>query len=133
MERERQRLYAGAYSNIFARQKQHRARFLELQRRRNPGLRYEFQHGDYVLISNQKAAGLNPTYMGPFLLVSLTGNGNATVQSDDSGNRLARRLTVRRERLVAYRYDYKCYDATAPSSSISALSNRSNNTQASGI
>ncbi len=42
MARERQRLYAAAYSNISARQKQHRARFLELQRRRNPSLRYEF-------------------------------------------------------------------------------------------
>ncbi len=65
MARERQRLYAAAYTNISARQKQHRARFLELQRRRSPSLSYEFQRGDYVLISNQKAAGLTPTYMGP--------------------------------------------------------------------
>jgi hypothetical protein len=46
MARERQRLYAAAYSNISARQKQHRARFLELQRRRSPSLSYEFQRGD---------------------------------------------------------------------------------------
>ena len=89
MARERQRLYAAAYSNISAWQKQHRARFLELQRRRNPALRYEFQRYDYVLINNQKATGLTPTYMGPFLLVSLTDNGNATVKSEDTSSRPA--------------------------------------------
>ena len=112
MARERQRLYAAAYSNISARQKQHRARFLELQRRRSPSLGYEFQRGDYVLISNQKAAGLTPTYMGPFLLVSLSDNGTATVQADDTSSRPAQRWTVRRERLVPYRYTYRCYDDT---------------------
>ncbi len=75
------------------------------------------------MISNQKASSLTPTYMGPFLLVSLTDNGNATVQSDDSGSRPAQRWTVRRERLVPYRYDYRCYDATQSNSS-------SNNTPA---
>ena len=89
MARERQRLYAAAYSNIYARQKQHRARFLELQRRRSPSISYEFQRGDYVLISNQKAAGLTPTYLGPFLLVNLSENGIATVQSDDTSSRRA--------------------------------------------
>jgi hypothetical protein len=112
MARERQRLYAAAYSNISARQKQHRARFLELQRRRSPSLRYEFQRGDYVLISNQKAAGLTPTYMGPFLLVNLSDNGTATVQSDDTSSRPAQRWTVRRERLVPYRFTYRCFDDT---------------------
>ncbi|WP_322994023.1 hypothetical protein [Limnohabitans sp.] len=91
MARERQRRYAAAYSNISARQKQHRARFLELQRRRNPSISYEFQRGDYVLISNQKATGLTPTYMGPFLLVSLSDNDTATVKSDDTSSRHAQR------------------------------------------
>jgi hypothetical protein len=112
MARERQRLYAAAYSNISARQKQHRARFLELQRRRSPSLRYEFQRGDYVLISNQKAAGLTPTYLGPFLLVNLSDNGTATVQSDDTSSRPAQRWTVRKERLVPYRFTYRCFDDT---------------------
>ncbi len=64
------------------------------------------------MISNLKAAGLTPTYMGPFLLVSLSDNGTATVQSDDTNNRPAQRWTVRRERLVPYRYIYMCYDDT---------------------
>ncbi len=64
MARERQRLYAAAYSNISAWQKQHRARFLELQRRRSPAIRYEFQRGDYVLINNQKAAGMSGIQCG---------------------------------------------------------------------
>ncbi len=50
--------------------------------------------------------------MGPFRLVSLIDNGNATVQADDSGSRPAQRWTVRWERIVPYRYDYICYDAT---------------------
>ena len=65
-----------------------------------------------MLISNQKAASLTPTYMVPFVLVSLTDNGNATVQSDDNNNRPVRRRTIRRERLVPYRYEYRCYDDT---------------------
>ncbi len=85
---------------------------MELQRRRNPALRYEFQRGDYVLINNQKATSLAPTYMGPFLLVSLTDNGNATVHSNDTSSRPAQRWTIRRERLVPYRYEYKIYDDT---------------------
>ena len=136
MARERHRLYAAAYSNISARQKQHRARFLELQRRRNPSISYEFRRGDYVLISNQKAAGLTPTYMGPFLLVSLSDNGTATVQSDDTSSRPAQRWTVRRERLVPYRYTYRCFDDTSHdthdgSSSTSSNSSSSSPTSAS--
>ncbi len=57
--------------------------------------------------------------MGPFLLVSLTNNGNATVHADDNGNRQGVKLyddsmSVRRERLVPYRYEYRCYYATTP-------------------
>ena len=120
MTREHQWLYAAAYTATFTRQKQHHARFLELQRRRNPCLHYEFQRGDYVLANNQKAASLTPTYMGPFLIVILRDNANATMQTDDSGSRPTQRWNVRKERVVPYRYDYRCYDATTPSSSSNA-------------
>lgn len=76
-----------------------------------PAIKYEFQRGDYVLINNQTATDLTPTYMGPFLLVSLTDNGNATVHTDDNASQPAQRWSVRRERLVPYRYEYRCYDA----------------------
>ena len=131
MARERQRLYAAAYTNMSARQKQHRARFLELQRRRSPSLSYEFQRGDYVLISNQKAAGFTPTYMGPFLLVSLSDNGTATVQSDDTSSRPAQRWTVRRERLVPYRFTYRCFDDTSHDTPDDSTSSSSSPTSAS--
>jgi hypothetical protein len=131
MVRERQRLYTAAYSNISARQKHHRARFLELQRRRNPSISYEFQRGDYVLINNQKATDLTPTYMCPFLLVSLTENGTTTVQSHDTSSRPARRWTIRRERLVPYRYSYMCYDDTTNDDNSISNSNSNSNSPAS--
>ena len=113
MAQERQRLYATAYSNISQRQKEHRLRFLELQRQRNPKHRYQFQPNDYVLVSGRKATGLAPSLHGPFRLVRITDGGNAIIQTDDAGtHRAQQQWSVRSERLVPYKYDYRCYDAS---------------------
>ena len=89
MAQERQRLYAAAYNNTSERQKEHRLRFVELQRQRNPQHRYQFSPDDYALVSGTKAAGLAPSLHGPFQLVRITNGGNAIIQTDDAGTHRA--------------------------------------------
>lgn len=112
MSQERQRLYDATYCNISKRQKQHRERFLTLERKRNPGMRCDLTPCDYILVSNKKAAGLATTYLGHFHRVKLTYNGNANMQTQDTRNRPSHQRSIRRERLVPYMYNYMCDDAS---------------------